>query len=278
MGEAVTVQSASRTQAAWAPRLLRPWAMIERNVAFLLAGSSYGWVLLASAGESLLLLLGFVWGFGGASAQVTVSGTVHVPLGTFVAPALVAVAVLDAAWAENLFTFFGKLDFVRLYRPILYTPMSPMDIAVGELFTGGLRIALQLVLIVPVLWLLGLFGVMTCLGLVAAGLVAGAVFSMIGMVLGTFLRTWEDFDLVSTAQFALTMVSGVFFPVTVLPRWLQVTAWASPLYHAVEIMRAICLPRTAGTAVAWHLAGLLLFGLLSFPLLRWRVERVLPRH
>ena len=211
-------------------------SMVERNLTFLFSGSSYGWAVFASAVESLLLLGAFAWGFGDVDVTLA-DGTAS--FAEFVAPALVAVAALNAAWAENLFTFFGKLTFAKLYRPILYTPMSSTTIAIGELLTGLLRVGLQVALVTSTMWVFGLAPGSSIVGLLAAGLAIGAAFSIVGMALGTFLRTWEDFDFVNALQVALMVVSGVFFPISTLPSWLHVVAEVSPLHYAVGIVRSI---------------------------------------
>ncbi len=43
------------------------------------------------------------------------------------------------------------------------------------------------------------------------------------------------------AIFALAPLSGIYYPVSVLPEWLQVVAWALPSSHVFEGMRAILL-------------------------------------
>lgn len=49
------------------------------------------------------------------------------------------------------------------------------------------------------------------------------------------------------------LFSGVFFPLAGLPGWVQSIAWFSPLYHLVELFRALALGNV-GLALAGHLA------------------------
>jgi ABC-2 type transport system permease protein len=46
------------------------------------------------------------------------------------------------------------------------------------------------------------------------------------------------------AIFALAPLSGIYYPVSVLPEWLQVVAWALPSSHVFEGMRAILVEGT----------------------------------
>jgi lipooligosaccharide transport system permease protein len=55
----------------------------------------------------------------------------------------------------------------------------------------------------------------------------------------------------------LFLFSGTFFPITQLPGWLRPVAYATPLWHGVELCRALSLG-TAGLAGAAVHAGYLL--------------------
>lgn len=249
-------------------RLARIWAMTERDLAFMCAGSRYGWVIVASSVEGLVLLLCFY--FGGTELTNAVAAN---PV-QYVIPGLLAMTILDGAWAENLSTFFGKHEFARLYVSIQRTPLSPRDIAYGELLVGVFRIAFQSALFLGVLLVLGAIEPARFPLLFAAALGCGMVFGATGMVIGCVIRSWEDFDYVSAAQFTLVFVSGVYFPVSQFPVWLHEVCLASPLYHAVELLREIY---DGSPPDLTHVIFLFLFGSVAIVLMSWRVNRVLPR-
>ena len=46
------------------------------------------------------------------------------------------------------------------------------------------------------------------------------------------------------------LFSGVFFPVSDLPVWLQPVVWATPLFHGVELSRAASLGTDMSVAAA----------------------------
>ena len=57
----------------------------------------------------------------------------------------------------------------------------------------------------------------------------------------------------------LMLFSGTFFPIAQLPVWLQPIAWATPLWHGVELARGaatgvVSSPVAAGVHVAARLA------------------------
>jgi lipooligosaccharide transport system permease protein len=53
------------------------------------------------------------------------------------------------------------------------------------------------------------------------------------------MRSWQDFDLVQLALMPMFLFSTTFFPLTVYPGPIQVAVECLPLYHAIEIMRAL---------------------------------------
>jgi lipooligosaccharide transport system permease protein len=80
----------------------------------------------------------------------------------------------------------------------------------------------------------------------------------------------------------LFLFSGTFFPISQLPDWLEPVAYATPLFHGVELVRKIALPGVNGSIVTslplWvHLAYLIVMaaaGLyLSIRLLDKRIRQ-----
>jgi len=58
------------------------------------------------------------------------------------------------------------------------------------------------------------------------------------------------------AIFVLAPVSGVYYPIAVLPSWLQAIAWGTPSAHVFEGMRGVLLRGTFGWDHFWVAAGL----------------------
>ena len=61
------------------------------------------------------------------------------------------------------------------------------------------------------------------------------------------------------------LVSGVFFPVTVFPHWLQHVAWALPLTHALEGVRLTLLTGASLRSITGSLVYLVVFSLVALP-------------
>ena len=105
-------------------------------------------------------------------------------------------------------------------------------------------------LIRGVLYSVGFMVVMAFMGLLAspwaimaipAATVIGFAFGAAGMAATTFMRSWQDFDLVTLVTLPLFLFSATFYPLDVYPPAIQVITQVSPLYHGVEVIRALTL-------------------------------------
>jgi lipooligosaccharide transport system permease protein len=76
------------------------------------------------------------------------------------------------------------------------------------------------------------------LALPAAALV-GAAFAGIGVAAMTFMRSWQDFELLQLVQLPMFLFSTTFYPITVYPEAIQWLVRVTPLYHAIQLLRML---------------------------------------
>jgi lipooligosaccharide transport system permease protein len=215
---------------------------VRRNYAPLATGLVEPFFYLLSIGVGVGALVGDV-----------VDGGVTYDYTTFVAPAMLAAAAMNGAISESTFNIFAKLRWDKLYDAVIATPLSPSDVAVGELLFAQLRGTFYSATFLAAMAILGLvpswWGI---LALPAATLI-GVAFSAAGLTIVTRFRTWEDFEVVLLVQMAMFLFSATFYPLDVYPRALQLLANVSPLYHGVALCRDLILGRpdlaTVGHAV-----------------------------
>ena len=74
-----------------------------------------------------------------------------------------------------------------------------------------------------------------------AAILISLAFASAGMAGTTYMRTWQDFDMVSLAFIPLFLFSATFYPITVYPGWLQAVVRCTPLYQGVVLVRAVDL-------------------------------------
>ncbi len=70
-------------------------------------------------------------------------------------------------------------------------------------------------------------------------------------------------------QGVILLVSGIYYPITVLPHWLQVLAWFSPATYTLTSVRAAVLDGASVGAVLPTVFGLLGAGIVLVPIGIW---------
>jgi lipooligosaccharide transport system permease protein len=222
----------------------RSAAVAARNVSALRSGPAYWLVILSGFFEPLLYLFSIGIGVGKLIGDLSLPNGRIVSYAAFVAPAMLAASAMSGALAETTFNFFGKIKYMKLYEGVLATPVRPFEIALGELswamtrgsiYSAGFLAIMVGMDLAPAGWALLAF---------PASLLVGFAFGGLGMALSTFMRSWQDFDLMGSVQYALFLFSGTFVPPDSYPAALRVVVEVTPLYHSVELLRAI----TTGSA------------------------------
>jgi lipooligosaccharide transport system permease protein len=249
----------------------RSGAVTGRNVTAL--RSAY-WLLIASGFfEPVLYLLSIGYGLGKWVNPIEFGGHL-VSYKAFVAPAMLASSAMAGALSETTFNFFGKMKFAKQYDAVLATPVRPMEIALGELWWAMARGAMYSAAFLVIMVGLDLTDVPGALGAFAATLLIGFSFGCLGMAVSTYMKGWQDFDLIATIQVALFLFSGTFAPpsnVAPAVRWL---IDVSPLYHAVAIVRDFTLG-TVNWAILGHAAYLVVMAAIGLTVASRRMSALL---
>ncbi|MEO3744837.1 ABC transporter permease [Plantactinospora sp. B5E13] len=252
----------------------RAVSVAERNVAAL--KSAYWIVLISGFFEPMLYLLSIGVGVGALVGDLTLPGGTVVSYAAFVAPAMLAASAMSGALAETTFNFFGKMKYMKLYDGILATPVQPFEIALGELGWAMLRGTLYSAVFLAVMVWMDLTSAVRALVALPAAVLVGFAFGALGMAISTFMRSWQDFDLLGSAQFTLFLFSGTFVPAAAYPAVLRWVVEASPLYRAVDLIRGVTV---AGVGWSQLVDLLYLFGVLVLGLVvaGRRMGRLLTR-
>ncbi|MCG8588299.1 MAG: ABC transporter permease, partial [Proteobacteria bacterium] len=220
------------------------------------------WVIVFSGFfEPVFYLFSISIGIEQLVGDLTINGET-VRYAAFAAPALLAASAMNGAVFESTMNIFFKLKFGKVYDAMLATPLAPGDIAVGEITWSLIRGAMYSAAFILVMAVMGF--VKSWWGLLAlpAAVLIGFAFAAVGMAATTYMRSWQDLDLVTLATLPLFLFSATFYPLSVYPGWLQAVARFSPLYHGVELERALTLGQFdwsllvhIGFLVAMGLAG-----------------------
>ncbi|GAA4588089.1 ABC transporter permease [Planotetraspora phitsanulokensis] len=220
----------------------RAWTMVERNLMIY----RHTWpVLLAEIFEPMLYLLAFGVGVGLLVGDVPGLGA-SISYPQFVAPALLATAAMNGAMNETTFNMYGKLTTDKTYESILTTPMSVRSVALGEVFWALVRGAIVSTVFLVVVSIFGLADLPGALLVIPSALLIGFAFAAVGLLTVTFLRSWQDFQLIQLVMLPMFLFATTFFPLSVYPRPVQVFVEVLPLYHSVELVRAAFLGTGSG--------------------------------
>jgi lipooligosaccharide transport system permease protein len=160
----------------------------------------------------------------------------------FLAPGLLAATVMQAAAFEATFPIIGGLNWQRTFHAMYATPLSPRDIALGNLLWMAIRLAMIATVFTVVIIAFGAaHSPLVVLGIPVAVLTGMAFGAPIAAFSAT-QRTPNKFNVIF--RFGITplfLFSGTFFPIESLPAFLQPVAWLSPLWHGVDLTRGLVL-------------------------------------
>ena len=101
-------------------------------------------------------------------------------------------------------------------------------------------------------------------------------FASLGMAVTTWMRSWQDLDLVALAVVPLFLFSATFYPVSTYPEEVAWLVQLSPLYHGVALVRGVVLAEV-GPYLLVHAAVLVGLGLLGVAVTERRLRRLLLR-
>lgn len=215
-----------------------------------LASRSVWLAIVSGFFEPLFFLVAMGQGLGSLVGTVVGPAGQQLSYAAFIAPGLLAASAMNGAVYDATFSFFLKLKYAKLYDAMLATPLGPVDIALGEIGWALLRGGMYSAGFLAVMLVAGLiFSPWALLALPAALFVAFA-FAAIGIAATSFMRSWQDFDLVQLVVVPMFLFSATFFPLSVYAPGVRWLVQAFPLYHAVALMRSL----TTGI-VGWSALG-----------------------
>ena len=172
-----------------------------------------------------------------ASADAALHGLTYLQ---FLAPGLLVATVMQSAAFEATFPIIGGLNWQRTFHAMYATPLSPRDIALGNLLWTAVRLAMISSVFTVVIVALGAAYSPAVVFGIPIAILTGMSFAAPIAAFSATQRTPARFNVIF--RFIITplfLFSGVFFPIDTLPSALQAVAWLSPLWHGVVLTRGI---------------------------------------
>ena len=220
--------------------------------------SSAWLVVLSGFIEPLLNLVVFGYGVGNFIGEIELDNGQMVSYASFVVPGLLASAAMMGAIMDATWNVFFKIHESRLYHAMLATSLGPMDVALGEISWALLRGALYSTAFMVVVTPLGLIKSWWGLLAIPAGAVIGFGFAAIGMACTSYMTSFQHMGLINIVLLPITLFSGSFFPLSILPDWIaNIVRW-TPLTQGIDLMRMLTLG-TINSSIFIHLIYFSLF-------------------
>ncbi|MCW3999288.1 MAG: ABC transporter permease [Candidatus Bathyarchaeota archaeon] len=216
----------------------RAWKVWRRNLDVFLKTVKVNF--FPSLLEPIIYLAAFGFGLGGFIPSIQ-----GMPYVNFIAPALVAIAIMNGSFFECTFASFVRMYFQKTFDAIVATPISIEEVVAGELLWGATRATINTTIVLAVIGAAGLFTaepIITTPLFLLIPIIAffgGLLFSSIAMC---FTAASPSIDFFNYPLFLfvtpMLFLSGTFFPLSTLPQALQGLALVFlPLTQVVTLTR-----------------------------------------
>jgi Nod factor-specific ABC transporter NodJ protein len=191
----------------------------------------------------------------------------------FFAPGMLAAAAMQNGIVESAFPVSRAVARGGSYGVTVSTPLDSTDIMLGHSLYMAFKVALGAAVFVVVMACFGAARSWEVLWAVPAAALTGLAFAMPTMAwAATVSDPRRVFGAFKWVVMPLYLFSGTFFPVSQLPSLLRAAAYATPLWHGVDLCRTFSLGTATWARTAGHV-GYLLVLVLAGLLLAARTYR-----
>ena len=236
------------------------WPVFLRN---LMVWRKLFWTsLLGNIADPLISLVAFGYGLGTLVGAVQWQG-VAMPYLVFVASGYMCTSAMNAASFEILYSGYSRMVVQKTWDGIMNAPISLDDVVISELLWASFKALFTSLAILCVMAALGIVKhphVLLALPIVA---IVAFSFACMGLIFTALAKGYDFFTYYFTLFLVpMTFTSGVYFPRSQLPPWLQtITDWL-PLTAAVELVRPFFVGQMPATPFK-HLTVLIVFGAVA---------------
>ena len=185
--------------------------------------------------EPVLYLAALGLGLGAFVQQIN-----GVPYIQFIAPGIIASSSMFAAIYECTYGTYVRMTYQKTFDAILATPVNIDDLVAGELLWGATKSLLYGTIIIIVISLFGLVDSALIVLAVPALFITGLIFAEISVIFTAVVPGIDSFNYFYTLFMTpMFLFSGIFFPLDNLSPVVTKIAFFTPLYHLVNICRAL---------------------------------------
>jgi lipooligosaccharide transport system permease protein len=157
----------------------------------------------------------------------------------FVAPAMLASAAIQGVMDEVTFPVMEGFNWEKYFFAINSTSINAVQIANGVMIAAILRGVWTVLMYGGILLLFGAIPPSSLVPLMASSLLAGVAWAAAIMAVSANLKN-DDGVFAIIGRFIIApmfLFSGTFYPINLMPIYLQWIGWISPLWHATQLGR-----------------------------------------
>ena len=209
-------------------------------------------------------------GFGLGSYVQQIDGRSYAE---FLAPGVLASYAMFHATFDTTYGSYLRMETHHVYDAMLFTPLEPVDIVMGEVMWGATRGAISATAVLIVATAFGLVGSPMAILAIPFAYLIGLSFGAIAMIVTATSPTIGSLANFFTL-FILPMfwASGVFFPLERLPEIVQKLAWILPLNPAAAMVRGLVSGDLSWWMLAWT-AEVAAYFVVALLLASWFMRR-----
>ena len=249
-------------------------AVIERG--FWVSRNQNWGVIATGFFEPVFYLLAMGVGMGSLVGEVPGPDGRPIGYAMYIAPALLATSAMNGAIYDSVNNVFFKLKFTKLYEGMLATSLGPMDVALGEIFMALFRGLLYAIGFLGVLGLMGLVTSWWALVMIPVALLIALGFAALGMAVTSYMKSFQQLDLVPVVLLPMFLFSATLYPITVYPQAIQWFIKAMPLWHGVELMRQLSVGYFNSLTLV-HFGYFVVMSIVGIGVVTFRLRRLFLR-
>lgn len=181
--------------------------------------------------------------FGKVFSRVRGIPTGNVSYLAFMTPGILAQSVLFAAIFYGIAVIWER--DLGIVHKLLVSPAHRSSLVVGKAVSAGFRGAVQTFIIYLIALAMRIqinWNAVDIAGVLFAVMVGAATFSTFSLIIACIVKSRERFMGVGQVlTMPLFFASNAIYPVSLMPKWLQVVAVLNPLTYLVDALRGIMI-------------------------------------
>jgi ABC-2 type transport system permease protein len=181
--------------------------------------------------------------FGQVMAQVRGISTGNISYIDFLSAGILAQSVLFAAIFFGISAIWEK-DLGILHR-MLVSPAPRSTLVLGKALASSLRGIIQGIIVYGIAAIAGAqisFHPLHILGVLVLIALGSSLFSTLSLIIACLVKTRERFmGIGQVLTMPLFFASNAIYPLSLMPKWLQITAHFNPLTYQVDGLRALMI-------------------------------------